>query len=126
MGQRRRQADRTGHAGQSEEALGLALPPVRSDPGESLLRRHRTFLGCKVKGLISHSSGAFQLKDNKKMRQARTPRQSKGEHGLEQIFVDPHSWQQWSQWPGGNNTNVHCRMHGSAQCGRLRQKIIRS
>ena len=84
-----------------------ALPPVRSDPGESLLHRHRTFLGCKVKGLIPHSSGAFHLQSNKKRRQARAPRQSEGENGLEQIFVDPHSQQQWSQRPGGNNANVH-------------------
>lgn len=95
--------EEAGCAGQSEEALGLALPPVRSDPGESLLHRHRTFLGCK----ILHSSGAFHLQANKKRRQARTPRQSEGENGLEQIFVDPHSQQQWSQRPGGNNANVH-------------------
>ena len=83
-----------GRAGQSEEALGLALPPVRSDLGKSLLCLHCTFLGCKVKGLIPHSSGDFQLQANKKKRQARTPRQSEGEHGLEQISVDPHSRQQ--------------------------------
>lgn len=117
LGPEERQADRTGCAGQSEEALGLALPPVRSDPGESLLHRHRTFLGCKVKGLIPHSSGAFHLQANKKRRQARTPRQSEEERTGANIcgptftaaMVTMARWKQCKcpRW-----------MHGSAQCGR--------
>ena len=114
LGQRRRQADRRGRAGQSEEALGLALPPVRSDLGKSLLCLHCTFLGCKVKGLIPHSSGAFQLQANKKKRSSTTKR-GRAWTGADicrptftaAIVTRAGRWKQ---------CKCPCWMHGSAQC----------